>query len=274
MTSGIFAFISLFFCSGLVFARFFRIDLCLFFGLGILAVCGCALGFKRRNIFYASIFVLSFILAALSLKNSYTIPKNDISRLGVFKEDELPTLKGFVNSDPCFDSGRLSFILHVTRLKLKGEVYKTSSDILVRVKDGTKLNYGDELALAGKVNRPYRFIRNKISGVVYLRNNQGLVRLPGNRGIFIKRLALSIKHKMSAVFIKHLPPLASSVVSAMVLGERKGILPGVNDLMVKSGTVHILVVSGFNVGVIAFTCALFLKDWRSTRARSPDSSRD
>jgi competence protein ComEC len=51
----------------------------------------------------------------------------------------------------------------------------------------------------------------------------------------------------------------------MILGERKDIPPNIYRAMIKSGTVHILVVSGFNVGIVYFTALLFLKVLRLKR---------
>jgi len=45
----------------------------------------------------------------------------------------------------------------------------------------------------------------------------------------------------------------------MLLGEKKYIPPYITDAMVKSGTVHILVVSGFNVGIVTYVMLLLLK---------------
>jgi competence protein ComEC len=51
----------------------------------------------------------------------------------------------------------------------------------------------------------------------------------------------------------------------MVLGDKKNIPPAVYDSMSKTGTVHILVVSGFNVGIVAFIIMLILKVSRLPR---------
>jgi competence protein ComEC len=51
----------------------------------------------------------------------------------------------------------------------------------------------------------------------------------------------------------------------MVLGEKKNIPAFVYNSMVKSGTVHILVVSGFNVVLVTFIIVLFLKIIRIPR---------
>jgi competence protein ComEC len=48
-------------------------------------------------------------------------------------------------------------------------------------------------------------------------------------------------------------------MDAMVLGEKRNIPWFVNNAMMKTGTVHILVVSGFNVGIVSFIIILFLK---------------
>jgi len=98
-----------------------------------------------------------------------------------------------------------------------------------------------------------------------IKNNSALIRLNKNKGSLFRRLAFCLKDNIEAVFIKRLSPLTASIVDAMVLGEKRRILPIVYDSMIKSGTVHILVVSGFNVGIIAFMAGLFFKILRIPR---------
>jgi competence protein ComEC len=54
-------------------------------------------------------------------------------------------------------------------------------------------------------------------------------------------------------------------MEAMLLGDKGGIPRSVYKDMIKSGTVHILVVSGFNVGIVAGILALILKVMRVNR---------
>ncbi|MDD5432434.1 MAG: ComEC/Rec2 family competence protein [Candidatus Omnitrophica bacterium] len=51
----------------------------------------------------------------------------------------------------------------------------------------------------------------------------------------------------------------------MVLGEKRNVPPLINNVMMKTGTVHVLVVSGFNVGIVAFITNLLLKLLRLKR---------
>jgi len=81
----------------------------------------------------------------------------------------------------------------------------------------------------------------------------------------IIRECLGLRYYLEQVISRYLPALPASILSAMVLGQKRDIPWLVNNSMVKSGTVHILVVSGFNVGIVAFTINLLLKILRFRR---------
>jgi competence protein ComEC len=80
-----------------------------------------------------------------------------------------------------------------------------------------------------------------------------------DRALSFTRFILSLKSKMLETINKYMPAIPASVLEAMVLGEKKNIPRIIYDSMVKTGTVHILVVSGFNVGIVIFIVTLFLK---------------
>jgi len=94
--------------------------------------------------------------------------------------------------------------------------------------------------------------------------NMALAR-EADRGFSFTRFILSLKSKMLEIINKYMPPIPASVLEAMVLGEKKNIPRIIYDSMVKTGTVHILVVSGFNVGIVIFIVTLFLKLLRLPR---------
>ncbi len=57
-------------------------------------------------------------------------------------------------------------------------------------------------------------------------------------------------------------PAGKGVTSAMVLGDKRGIPPLVKRTMLRTGTLHMLVVSGFNTGLVAFFALFLLKTVR------------
>ncbi|MFA5287142.1 MAG: ComEC/Rec2 family competence protein [Candidatus Omnitrophota bacterium] len=271
------AFLVVCFCSGIVFAYLFRINFWLVYFLGFIVVAiSIKLGngsifplfrssSKNRTASLVLLFISVFILGALHFKNSCVVSKSCVSRFIYYKDDTIYTLKGFINNNPVIKDSRVIFILKAEELEFNKSRYKSCGDILVYFNGAIDLSYGDELILLGNIHRPYKMFRDDISAVMHLQNNSALVRLNKNKGSLIKRLAFYLKDKIEVVFLKRLSPLAAGIVDAMVLGEKKHISPVVYDAMIKSGTVHILVVSGFNVGIVAFMSGLFFKILRIPR---------
>lgn len=93
---------------------------------------------------------------------------------------------------------------------------------------------------------------------------KNIYRKPGKE-IAANMFILKAKTKIEAIISRYLSGVPASILEAMVLGEKERIPPLVNHRMIRSGTVHILVVSGFNVGLVAFIVVLFLKLMRLPR---------
>jgi len=81
----------------------------------------------------------------------------------------------------------------------------------------------------------------------------------------IAALCMRMKHAFQHSIHRRLPPVAAGIMEAMLLGDKRAVPRLIYNDMIKSGTVHILVVSGFNVGVVAGAFALLLKVIRINR---------
>jgi competence protein ComEC len=100
---------------------------------------------------------------------------------------------------------------------------------------------------------------------LYIKNDLDIVRLNKNKVWTINKFPVFLKKKIEARIRRNLSGLSAYVVEAMILGEKDNLPASLYNLMVKCGTVHILVVSGFNVGIVAFIVLLFLKVIRLRR---------
>jgi competence protein ComEC len=204
-------------------------------------------------------------LGMLVLGNSKVIPKNHISNF-IYKSSDFYIVKGFIKNEPQEKENGVSFVLQIEEAQFDKQRYLSSGELLVIAKENQKLSYGDELILSGEINFPRKwFNRQNIDGVVYIKTPAQLIKLNKNKGLFIKKLSLRLKKKMQGEIYRNTSSVAAGVISAMVLGDKSGIPRVVYDSMVKSGTVHILVVSGFNVGIVAFLIILILKVLRIKR---------
>ncbi len=54
-------------------------------------------------------------------------------------------------------------------------------------------------------------------------------------------------------FLDGLEPPFDGLVRALILGERRGVERDVRDLFIRTGTAHLLAISGLHIGIIAFT---------------------
>jgi ComEC/Rec2-related protein len=259
------AFFTFCFSLGVVCAYLIKVPFWFVYVLGVTFTLVSLLLIKRELSFHIIFFCSVFILGILRFEVSSFPPKRSILRYLRHNNDQVYAIKGYVNNNPAIQEGRTMFIFRVEGLQFNQSSYKSCGDILVYLKDTKTLSYGEELILFGKARRPHRAFKSGVAAVMHLQNSSKLIRLNKNKGDIIRRSAFYLKNKIEGIFLKHLSPLAAGIVDAMVLGEKGHISPVIYDAMVKSGTVHILVVSGFNVGIIAFISGLFLKILRIPR---------
>ncbi len=259
-----------FFISGVIFTNCARISFALFFILGILLLLtGIALRNKSTFFILAS-FMVSFILGALTLKTSYIIPAGHISRLIAYDKPDTCVVEGYVATQPLIRNGKTTFILNACQFQQQDRRYQCRGKALVTLDFTAELDYGEGLLLFGRLRRLKQygkaksgyagyFLRQGVYLALEVERSPGLIRLKANRGFWLNRFSLRLRGLMEDRIRRFSTPLCAGMVSAMVLGEKAGLPHLVNNVMVNSGTVHILVVSGFNVGVVAFLCDLIFK---------------
>jgi competence protein ComEC len=91
-----------------------------------------------------------------------------------------------------------------------------------------------------------------------------IVSIKDKRSIFICPI-YSWRSRLVERLNLHFSKVAYGILGAMVLGYKENIPLLLYQSMVRSGTVHVLVVSGFNVGLVAFFFDLILKILRLRR---------
>ncbi len=252
---------TVFYCLGIILAKLinFNFWLILVFGLTSLIV---LIIFRNKNhIFTLFLFFCVLLLGTLCLKNSAILPKNHINNFVYYRDDSAYTLDGFIDSEPVLKNSCWWFTFCVRQIQVNKLKWRCTGEILVKMDFLQELNYGDNLKLIGKLSRQYR------SGILIMRikDFRQIIRQPANSGAKLIRSSIWLRLKMESVIRRHLEDLPAAIISAMVLGAKRGIPWLVNDYMVKAGTVHILVVSGFNVGIVAFIINLIFKIMRIKR---------
>ncbi|MDD4980227.1 MAG: ComEC/Rec2 family competence protein [Candidatus Omnitrophica bacterium] len=259
------------FCSGIIIADCLRSP---FLWVYIFALVFLLLSFiflKKSARFDLFLSCLIFFFAAALLRNARVLPKSHIGKFLSYQSNHTYIVKGVVDNQPFLKNNQTSFIFKAEEIQSADSRYKTCGNILVRIKGRENLNYGEELLLHGNLRRPFSFGNIKRQSYRNYLYNQGIfsimaVRSPGlavklnqNKALALKRLVFWLKNRMEEVIFQRLSQVAAGILDAMVLGEKKNISPLIYSSMIKSGTVHILVVSGFNTGIVSFLIILFLR---------------
>ena len=162
------------------------------------------------------------------------------------------------------DFERTRFVAEVTRLRL-GETWvaTTGRARLTVLGEPLRAEYGDEIRGTFRLRHPRRF------------DNPGAFDYPGylaTQGVFLEgwtrepvevlearrgSAILGAIFRLRQLLLRRLdgamPSQEAALVKAMVLGDRSGLTPDMNQAFLDSGTFHILAISGLNVSLLAGT---------------------
>lgn len=223
-----------------------------------------------------SCLLLTLVLAGAMHSQSYqAFPEHHISRISYGYRKQPVLVEGVVVSDvekrPFFKGKKTVFTLKVDRVHSPWGWKKKSGDILVNLFREEKINYGDHLLLEGKLHRPFAFsndsnfsypdylYRHGITFILSVKKDGRVETLARRQGNVLADLSLRFKHRLSGVLREHLPPGQAGIMQAFLLGDRYDIPKNVYDLFKLSGVAHIIAISGFNIGIVAYAIFLVLK---------------
>ncbi len=273
----------LYFSSGIILNQYLHLPFW-FFAAGVFFLLMLSLVFINKNrvskIFLFPAFILLGFLSSIQYQ---TLPWNHIQKAVIPYNRNVVFVEGVIISDVQERTLRKGvktvFTLNVKKYHPQNaeEMYGVSGKILVNIFRDVDLNYGDDVLLEGKLHPPFNFssqkkfsygdyLKQKGIQLILTAGKRNLVKaLASHRGNLIVQTALDVRKKLKAVLTRHLSKNSAGIMNALILGERYDIPKNLKDLFIQTGTSHILAISGFNVGIVAFLIFMFLKVIRLNR---------
>ena len=178
------------------------------------------------------------------------------------------TLKGVVTGYPeerrAFLSRYKLFSMKVEHILADGEEGKVTGNILVKLFTYSKRpRVGDEIVIGGELFLPdnkdddfdyINYLRRRGITAI-LRSKEGDLyskTVTRNTPFFVlKRLIYSIRRKADEIIGRYLWGNNREIIRSVILGLRGNIAQETQDIFIKTGTMHILAVSGLHIGIIA-----------------------
>ena len=200
---------------------------------------------------YIILFTAAFIAATLYLTNKnrilallvFIIPFGAfyynfyaVSHKPVIPLDKNIILEGVVNNEPQERSSVQIFLVSLMR--------PYSGSVEVYLPAYPRFQYGDLLKLTGKVEE--NVYAGRPDGM-YLPKTEFI---GGSHGNAFQAFLFKIKDSLTANIDKVLPAEKSALMKGIIFGERAEFTKQFTDALKKSGTTHIVALSGYNVAII------------------------
>jgi len=204
------------------------------------------------------------------------IPAHHVARL-IGAQPAIVRVHGVVLDDPIesfapHEREQQVCVIRVTALK-SSEHWQPATGLVRLRLDATPilLSYGDDIVAEGRARpvappgNPGQYdwraalARQQIYTVMTVRPYQGVARLGPFRGQWWVRLIYAWRHRLEAAIAAAFDADHAGLMRALVLGQRVSLEESLKRAFVETGTMHLVVVSGFNVGLIAGILELFLR---------------
>ena len=225
---------------------------------------------RNKRGFGLSLCVLILSLGALIIKNSQILSADHIFNHICTNNQVRSSVRGTVVSPPRRRGGKTTFILKAQEVQFGRKSYLCRGSLHVDVRSCGSLGYSDKVILIGRIYPIISFgnsdggsfksylKRQGIHALFYVDSPFGVIKLEKKRRS-PEDLLNSLRTRIQGMISEGVSPLAASIAEAIILGNRQNIPAPVYKSMANAGTVHILVVSGFHVGIVAFIAGLMFK---------------
>ncbi|MFI5252495.1 MAG: DNA internalization-related competence protein ComEC/Rec2 [Bacteroidota bacterium] len=250
------------------------IEIPIFITIGLLTLLLVILVLKRFRSFvdsYKQFILLAVIFLFGIIKITYDskiVPTDNVGFYASTVEKNV-TLKAAITDLPIKKGRHYSFVVDADSFycgsynagvegSVQVNLYQDSLPISVL----NSLSYGKRVSLSGSIiqlppqRNPYEFDYRKyllLNGVyarLNLQNDSDIVVENGQQNVLMATFVYPVRAWINKVLEKQFKGEEEKLMKGLVLGERQEMSPDIKTAFINSGLMHILAVSGFNVGLV------------------------
>ncbi len=190
---------------------------------------------------------------------------NQFSDVRVGEKGLTVALNGYIDNEPSISGNKMNFVFRAKELVVSEKTIKVDERILVAADSFPARNYGDRLSINGVLKTPKNF--TDFDYITYLKKEgvRTVISFPkivgtktldtdfwekGKFGLYKKIFGL--KNKFELTINKSISEPNASFVNGILLGSRQNIPEEMKEAFNKTGTTHILAISGYNIMIISW----------------------
>jgi len=199
---------------------------------------------------------LGALVVVYSVRLQHVIQQERAQEILVFV-GETVKVEGVVVNDP----ERRETSLHAYVAVRGVDGVPSSGGVLAILPRDTRVSYGDVVIVRGKVSLPENFETDtgrefdyknylRVRGVTALMRYADVVAVEDG-GWSVKKSLYTLKHSFEASLEKIFPEPHVSLLEGILLGARRGIPDDLTAAFVVAGLIHVVVLSGYNISIVA-----------------------
>ncbi len=217
----------------------------------------CLIPFLTR--YKKLLLLIGFCLIVMvggALRFQSATQKFDERYLQFYNDQGAVEIKGMVTNDPEDRNVTAIFHLAASEIKTAGKTKQVTGQVLIRVPRYPKYAYGDVLKVTGKLETPSQLGDFDYKGYLAAQDIYSVMNYPRveilDTGQGFKPLAwlYSLRNGIAQSLSLALPEPQSALAQGILLGIRGNIPSPLMDAFARTGTAHLLAISGLNLAIV------------------------
>ena len=209
---------------------------------------------SRKTLIAAGLCLLVFFSGGLYYPSD--LPRIDEHSLCFYNDKGTAEIQGTVTAEPDSRNKLCLLTFSASKLTMDGEENQVSGTTLVMVPPYPAYQYGDVLKLTGELKKPIPFdgfnytsylAGQGIYSVIYYPEIKVIGRGEGSKTL---QWLYSLRESLSDSLARALPEPQGALAQAILLGWRGNIPDSLNQAFSRTGTAHLLAISGLHIGVV------------------------
>jgi len=209
---------------------------------------------SRKTLIIAGLCLFTLLGGGLHFPSS--VPPADEYSLRFYNDTGIVEIQGMVVEEPDIRDRYCLLTFSASETIVNGEKEEVSGTALIRMPRYPTYHYGDVLKVSGELETPPQFedfdyksylSRQGIYSVIYY---PGVEVLDRGQGFKPLQLIYSLRERLSASLARALPEPQGSLAQAILLGLRGNIPDSLYAAFSRTGTAHLLAISGLHISII------------------------
>ena len=226
---------------------------------------------KKSAILIAILVILSSLLLGILNVNLYLYQDPGAKHIINYVGREKLILEGIICENPESSPDRTALTVSASRLIGDDADTRVEGLILLNIEGRQEFKYGDSIRFRTRLKVPHNFQNPggfdyakylRYKGVMvrgFIKDSAGIVILRENQGNIFKLHLERFRTYLKKFIMENSSSPEGEIIQAMILGDQKEIPKDVMENFNKTGTTHIIAISGFNIGIIAFLSFIVIR---------------